>query len=62
MQAVRYPDRTLRILAPGDSRQIDDRSANLNRQLIVRPPQQRLYFFPEPHGHGSFLPILPGLR
>ena len=25
---------------------------------MVVPPQQRLYFFPEPHGHGSFLPIL----
>jgi hypothetical protein len=27
-------------------------------QFIVRLPQQRLYFFPEPHGHGSFRPIL----
>jgi hypothetical protein len=26
-------------------------------QFIVWPPQQRLYFFPEPHGHGSFRPI-----
>jgi hypothetical protein len=24
---------------------------------MVAPPQQRLYFFPEPHGHGSFRPI-----
>jgi hypothetical protein len=25
---------------------------------MVAPPQQRLYFFPDPHGHGSFRPIL----
>lgn len=27
--------------------------------MDVTPPQQRLYFLPEPHGHGSFLPVLP---
>ena len=25
-------------------------------------PQHFLYFFPDPHGHGSFLPIFLGLR
>jgi hypothetical protein len=23
-------------------------------QFTVAPPQHRLYFFPEPHAHGSF--------
>jgi hypothetical protein len=23
-------------------------------------PQQRLYFLPEPHGHGSLRPVFPG--
>ena len=29
---------------------------------MVAPPQQRLYFFPEPHGHRSFRPILLCVR
>ena len=27
-------------------------------QFMVAPPQHFLYFFPEPHGHGSFRPTL----
>jgi hypothetical protein len=27
-------------------------------QFTAAPPQHRLYFFPEPHGHGSFRPTL----
>jgi len=27
-------------------------------QFTVAPPQHFLYFFPEPHGHGSFRPTL----
>ena len=27
-------------------------------QFTVSPPQHFLYFFPEPHGHGSFRPTL----
>jgi hypothetical protein len=30
-------------------------------QFTVALPQQRLYFFPEPHGHGSFRPTF-GVR
>jgi len=29
---------------------------------MVALPQQFLYFFPEPHGHGSFRPTLGALR
>ena len=29
-----------------------------NAQFTVAPPQHFLYFFPEPHGHGSFRPTL----
>ena len=31
-------------------------------QFTAAPPQHFLYFFPEPHGHGSFRPILEALR
>ena len=31
-------------------------------QFTVAPPQHLLYFFPEPHGHGSFRPTLGVLR
>src|ERR1022692_3880080 len=31
-------------------------------QFTVAPPQHRLYFFPEPQGHGSFRPVLETLR
>ena len=31
-------------------------------QVTVAPPQHRLYFFPEPQGHGSFRPVLETLR
>jgi len=31
-------------------------------QFMVAPPQQRLYFFPEPHGQRSFRPTLGALR
>jgi hypothetical protein len=31
-------------------------------QFTVAPPQHFLYFFPEPHGHGSFRPTLGALR
>jgi len=31
-------------------------------QFTAAPPQHRLYFFPEPHGHGSFRPTLEALR
>jgi hypothetical protein len=31
-------------------------------QFTVAPPQHFLYFFPEPHGHGSFRPIFGVLR
>jgi hypothetical protein len=31
-------------------------------QSTVATPQHRLYFLPEPHGHGSFLPTLEALR
>ena len=27
-------------------------------QFTLAPPQYFLYFFPEPHGHGSFRPTL----
>ena len=33
-----------------------------NSQFTVAPPQHRLYFFPEPQGHGSFRPILGASR
>lgn len=31
-------------------------------QFTVAPPQHFLYFFPEPHGHGSLRPTLGALR
>jgi hypothetical protein len=31
-------------------------------QFTVAPPQHFLYFFPEPHGHGSFRPTLGASR
>jgi hypothetical protein len=31
-------------------------------QFTLAPPQHFLYFFPEPHGHGSFRPTLGVLR
>ena len=31
-------------------------------QFTVAPPQHFLYFFPEPHGHGSFRPTLDVVR
>jgi hypothetical protein len=31
-------------------------------QFTLAPPQHFLYFFPEPHGHGSFRPTLGALR
>jgi hypothetical protein len=31
-------------------------------QFTVAPPQHFLYFFPEPHGHGSFRSTLGALR
>jgi hypothetical protein len=31
-------------------------------QSTVAPPQHRLYFFPEPHGQGSFRPTLAAVR
>ncbi len=31
-------------------------------QFTIAPPQHFLYFFPEPHGHGSFRPTLGALR
>ena len=30
--------------------------------LTAAPPQHRLYFFPEPQGHGSFRPTLGAVR
>jgi hypothetical protein len=35
---------------------------NWHAQFTVAPPQHFLYFFPDPHGHGSFLPTLEALR
>ena len=37
-------------------------SLRIRGQFMVAPPQQRLYFFPEPHGHRSFRPTLEALR
>jgi hypothetical protein len=31
-------------------------------QFTVAPPQHRLYFLPEPQGHGSFRPNLGAVR
>ena len=31
-------------------------------QCVAAPPQHRLYFLPEPHGHGSFRPTLRAVR
>jgi hypothetical protein len=35
---------------------------NWHAQFTVAPPQHFLYFLPDPHGHGSFLPTLAALR
>ena len=35
---------------------------NWHAQFTVAPPQHRLYFLPEPQGHGSFRPIFGVLR
>jgi hypothetical protein len=44
------------------SRSVIDDSGEREKSVHRHTPQHFLYFFPDPHGHGSFRPTLAALR